>query len=620
MTDPATTAGHAGGADAQGLAEAITPELFAMLEQLGFGVAAIDEANRFVFASDRWCEMVGRSRSDLLGVAHFVDLVVAEDRDRVLATLAGRLDGSVPPGRSDVGIVRGDGTEAIVHGGTRVAETPAGRVLVVTVRDVTEERAHERRIARYEEACRRMPTGFVVWQRDGEDSFSLQLANPAALRHLGPAAVDDEQPVVLPPDIDLDALIALDQDESVDLGEWSPGATPGRRPVHIRGFSLDGDACGLLFEDLSGVHAAGDERRNLLERLISVGDDERRVIADGLHDDTIQRLAACALLVESVRRHPEADDGRRRLLEVERELRDTVHSLRNLIFELTPPELDEGGLASAVERVASHLFSDVDVAVEIEIDVPPDLDHHVAAVTYRIATEALTNARRHAAASRVEIRLRITGDQLDGRVLDDGIGPDDVSEEPGHLGVRSMRERSEALGGELQVVRAPDGGTEVRWSVPARRSATPSREPRREYREWRPPDRRRPVPQRRPEDFDQLVESTTDIISCFDRSLRHVYVNAAVEAVAGLDRSEFLGRSNRDMGMPDDLADQWDDVILDTFRTGEVHRDTFVYPTPMGDRTFDARLIPERSRPDGPVLRVWGVVRDVSDYADDPRE
>lgn len=605
------------------VAEELAPVLFELFDQLGFAVAVIAETNRFVYASPRFCDMLGYTEDELLAKPHFYDIAAPKDADRVRMIVRQRREGSQPPPSSDIDLLAADGRHVTTHGGSRVLSGPNGRLIVVTVRDVTLERLRERQLRRYEEACRRMPTGLMIWERSVADNsaVTLQVVNPAAREHLASMSPEDAAgPDVavhrLPSDIDFSELAGLPAGETVELGEWTPTAEQGVRQRHLllRGFGLDERSGALISEDLTSLRAAGDERRDLLERLISVGDHERRIIADGIHDDTIQRLAASILLIESVRRHPENDDNEQRVLEVERELRHTVHSLRNLIFELTPPELEEDGLAAAVDRVAAHLFADTEVRVTCDVEVPVDLDHHLGVMTYRIAAEALTNARRHSAASTVHLRLGLDDDRLVGTVIDDGIGAHDVAEQPGHLGLRSMRERAEAFGGQLSVSTSSSGGTMVEWWVPDRRTAPEARIRPKLSDEWRPPDRRRPTAEKRPDSFDGLIETTPDIVSCFDRELRHVYVNAAVEAATGLDRSEFLGRSNRDLGMPSALADQWDVAILAAFRDGEVIAQTFVYDTPEGTRTFDARLVPERSRPDGPVVRVWGVVRDVSSY------
>jgi len=116
---------------------------------------------------------------------------------------------------------------------------------------------------------------------------------------------------------------------------------------------------------------------------------------------------------------------------------------------------------------------------------------------------------------------------------------------------------------------------------------------------------------RREQEFRTLVENAPDVIARFDRQLRHLYVNRTVTKVTGLSPDAFLGRTNRELGMPDALCGPIEEATRDVLRTGVESATVFEYPTEDGIRVFESRLAPERS-PAGEVVTVLSVGRDVT--------
>jgi PAS domain S-box-containing protein len=109
-----------------------------------------------------------------------------------------------------------------------------------------------------------------------------------------------------------------------------------------------------------------------------------------------------------------------------------------------------------------------------------------------------------------------------------------------------------------------------------------------------------------------VVENTPDIISRFDRALRHVYVNPAVERATGMPAGAMIGKSNRELGMPEPLVAYWEHVLHQVFRTGQERTIEFEFTTPIGERQFQARIAPEVGA-DGSVATALVVARDVTD-------
>jgi signal transduction histidine kinase len=103
----------------------------------------------------------------------------------------------------------------------------------------------------------------------------------------------------------------------------------------------------------------------------------------------------------------------------------------------------------------------------------PDAEEHL----YRLALEALNNAVKHADAGELAVRVTLAGDAVEVTVADDGRGFDPDASHPGHLGLHTMRERAEAVGGTLELSARPEAGTTVRCRVPAQNRAVRSPAP-----------------------------------------------------------------------------------------------------------------------------------------------
>jgi signal transduction histidine kinase len=140
--------------------------------------------------------------------------------------------------------------------------------------------------------------------------------------------------------------------------------------------------------------------------------------------------------------------------------------MRALIFELRPDAIQEEGLVAALRKHATARQARDGIVVDIEVQnerrMPPD--HEEAA--YRIAREALHNVVKHAQAARVQVSLDFQDTRLCLQVQDDGRGFDAASSVGRGLGLTSMRERTEQLGGQLVVSSSPGSGTTIRAEIP----------------------------------------------------------------------------------------------------------------------------------------------------------
>jgi signal transduction histidine kinase len=137
-----------------------------------------------------------------------------------------------------------------------------------------------------------------------------------------------------------------------------------------------------------------------------------------------------------------------------------------LIFELRPESLATEGLIAALEKQAALVQARYELAVHAALCDEPDVPLEVKETIYRIAQEALNNTVKHAQAEGVELRLEQDTSEILLEVRDDGVGFDPAGSFPGHLGLKSMRERVVRLGGTLRIESAPGEGTRIRAQIP----------------------------------------------------------------------------------------------------------------------------------------------------------
>jgi PAS domain S-box-containing protein len=109
-----------------------------------------------------------------------------------------------------------------------------------------------------------------------------------------------------------------------------------------------------------------------------------------------------------------------------------------------------------------------------------------------------------------------------------------------------------------------------------------------------------------------VADNFPDIVARFDRQFRHLYVNRRAEEATGLPVSAFIGRTNRELGMPAPLVELWEGKMREVFATGRPTTFEFAFPSPGGVRHFESRVAPERAE-DGSIATIIGVTRDVSD-------
>jgi signal transduction histidine kinase len=200
------------------------------------------------------------------------------------------------------------------------------------------------------------------------------------------------------------------------------------------------------------------------ERLVAASAEERRRLRRDLHDGLSPQLVGVALKLDGIRnRLEEQPEVRRELDELADRTRAAIADVRRLVYALRPPALDELGLVAAIRQSA-----DVDGSgIEIRIDAPeslPPLPAAVEVAAYRIAQEAVANVVRHSGAHSCRLNMTFEGGVLRLEVSDDGAGLS--TNASSGVGLRSMRERAEELGGRFELETVAGRGTRIAALLP----------------------------------------------------------------------------------------------------------------------------------------------------------
>jgi signal transduction histidine kinase len=198
--------------------------------------------------------------------------------------------------------------------------------------------------------------------------------------------------------------------------------------------------------------------------------EERQKLARELHDSVSQALYGIALGARTARTLLDRDASRvAEPLDYVLSLAEAgLAEMRALIFELRPESLETEGLVAALTKQAASLRARHNLDVQTDLCEEPELSLDAKVALYRIAQESLNNIIKHARAQKVDLRMRCDQTGVSLEVRDDGVGFDPGASFPGHLGLRSMRERVTRVGGTLEFDSTPGRGSCVRARIAIR--------------------------------------------------------------------------------------------------------------------------------------------------------
>jgi signal transduction histidine kinase len=238
--------------------------------------------------------------------------------------------------------------------------------------------------------------------------------------------------------------------------------------------------------ELARVNAELQERerlrQQLLRKVITAQEDERKRLARELHDETTQTITALGVRLDLALAAP-PDVRERELREARTLAARSLDELRRLMHDLRPSVLDDLGLLPALQWYAERYFAPRGISVRFEVGpLPERLPYELETALFRAVQEALTNVSRHAGAEMVLVEIAADRGQLTISIEDDGRGfdPSSISPRPGDLrglGLLGMRERVELFGGTVTINSTPGRGTHVSISVPVPQDSAHGQDP-----------------------------------------------------------------------------------------------------------------------------------------------
>jgi PAS domain S-box-containing protein len=393
---------------------------------------------------------------------------------------------------------RKDGTEFPVDISLAPLETEEGGKTIATIRDVTGRAIAEERQRNSEQLFRGLldsaPDAMVIVDADG----TIQMVNTQTERLFGysRAELRDQSVDILLPERFRSAHMRhragyLSSPQArpmgADLELYGRRSDATEFPVDISLSPMQTESGTLVIAAVRDVTERRQakkkldesyqivQRQRLFARLIAAQEEERLRIASDIHDDTIQAMTATSLRMQQLRRHL-TDPGQIELLSrLEEAVRESITRLRRLMFDLRPASLDRSGLSAALRELLERLHEETHLTFTLENHMNTEPVGSIRTALYRIAQEALANVKKHAAASTVNVDLRSVGSGCRVRIQDDGKGFEVEGSEakPEYLGLVSMRERAQIVGG-WWLVRCPDeGGTVVEFWLPFEAETSP---------------------------------------------------------------------------------------------------------------------------------------------------
>jgi len=265
------------------------------------------------------------------------------------------------------------------------------------------------------------------------------------------------------------ALVVIEREADADpFGEADDRALAEvvrRLAIVLRNRALDA----ALQSTLADLRRTNADLQASRTRLVTTADAERRRIERDLHDGAQQHLVALAVGLRLIRDGMTDTDPNLELLdELDRGIRDTIQTLRDLAHGIYPPLLRDAGLRDALRAAAKRS----PLRVEVHADGIGRMPEQTEAAVYFCCLEALQNASKHAPGSSVRITLTDVADELSVVVADDGPGFD-PARVAGGGGLQNMADRLGAIGGTVELRSAPGEGTVLTGRIPVPHSARP---------------------------------------------------------------------------------------------------------------------------------------------------
>lgn len=470
-----------------------------VFEESPVGIALVSPAGVYVQTNHALEDMLGFAPGELEGKT-LSDLIFLNDVDEDVKSLAALVSGQLNRYQKEKRYVRKDGSVAWGNLNAAAIRSGAGEFLysLHLVEDITRRKETEQLIHMLAHTITSMNECVIITDAD----YRVLSVNKAFLRTFGyeePDILGRTVGMLRAPDASLSQIRSIV--EGTLTGGWTGEITASRKsgevfpivlstsvvreehgsPIALVGIARD------VTEQKRLQHRLEEAERKRLEDLrrfaINVQraqEEERQRISRELHDDICQRLSGMKLNMEVLEDDVRSTDRKmfRTLRSFRKQFEQTISEVRRMSSNLRPTVLDDFGLTIAINLLAREFEKAHKTRVKVETGDPSlrRLDPQVEIALYRIAQESLANIAKHAGASLVTVSLRHRGREMEFVVQDDGKGFDEhdtmQARREGHgLGLISMRERAELLGGTCVIESAKNRGTSIHVTIPLEANA-----------------------------------------------------------------------------------------------------------------------------------------------------
>ncbi len=463
---------------------------------------AILQQGRVTFANKALAAITGYSVAELLqaSAADIAAMIHEDDRVRVLQVVAQRLKSADIQETQQFRFLRKDGSVRWVETHAAVIDIDGSPASQVSYRDITTARESEEALRESEQKWRSLVDQSVVGVAMIDNAGKLVEWNNALARITGiPVAeaigkeVNDIQPMLgLNPTFSLDEMQELLANNRTNEKE-PPGARATydaelhvatrdgvRKTFQVKLYPVERPSSlmfGVLVEDVtvrqeieSQLRDAYKKMRKVAGHLLHAREEERRKVAQDIHDQIGQTLAALKMDLHWLAKRLGGDTAslREKIKETIRLGEEAIGTVQRIASELRPRMLDDLGLAPALDWLGADFARRTKIACKITTDIPPGaVAGEAATALYRIAQEALANVGRHSHADHVMVRLYASDGVLVLQVEDDGVGiTTEQASAPDSYGLIGIRERVEELGGSLSISGDSGFGTNLLARIP----------------------------------------------------------------------------------------------------------------------------------------------------------
>ncbi len=453
---------------------------------------AIFQDGRLVFCNQALAEMSGFAVSELRSFSpvEAAARVHPDDRARTVAEMQARLNRDASPAAKTFRFLHKSGATRLLEAFSTLVTYRESPALQVSFRDITERHQSEVALRESEERFRSLfdqaPVGAAIVSLD----YRFVRVNDALCRITGYSTEEllarGFPEITHPEDIAADVANA----QLLVAGKINRYSMDKRyirktgEPVWVRlsaGIIRDESNNPAYFlpliEDISErkqaeieMRGMQDKLRNLAIHLLSAREEERRKIAQEIHDELGQSLTAMKMDLRWVEKRlpPGTEPVQDKVRGLVGMADQTISMVQRIAGEIRPRMLDDLGLAAALEWLGKDFQQRTGIVCEVFSDFPESvIGGNAASTLYRIVQEALTNVARHSAAHRVSVQFRKNGGSIELRVRDDGVGiTSEQAANPKSYGLLGMKERTQGLAGNVFIHGEKGRGTTVVVSVP----------------------------------------------------------------------------------------------------------------------------------------------------------